>query len=309
MGSGRGGAYSMLQKLEQYIFYFFLFAIPFQTRKILYYPGWLFSEWQAVSLYLTDIILMMLLIFWWFSFSSHGGKFLISKSEILNKFKISKSKLRNPDFYLLLFVVISAISIKNSSAFYLSFYSLLKLIEFVIFYFYIKTYALNRFDRLHSLLALIFGGLFQSAIAIVQFFRQQDFGLWFLGESTLNTDIRGIASFLSSSGEKIIRAYGTTPHPNVLAGYLLLSIFAFYTVYGGFKKKFTSLIFHIPASAIYGVILFGFFFTFSRAVIAVWGILFIVSMAFTFKYKKEYAKRAGEILIMTMIFSALFLLA
>ncbi len=275
-----------LLKLERYLFYFFLFAIPFQTRKILYHPGWLFNEWQGVFIYGTDLLLAVLFIFWMFDF----------------KIKFSKT-----DYFLVAFVIISGISIKNSSAMYLSFYSLLKLIEFVIFYFYIKNYALQKFDRLGLLLALICGGLFQSVIAIVQFFRQEDLGLRLLGESVLNLDTRGIASFISSSGEKIIRSYGTAPHPNVLAGYLLLAIFAFYAVYAGFHKKFASSVVHIPASMIYGLILFGFFFTFSRAIIGIWGVLFIIGTALIFKYKKEHLKALQELLIMTAIFSFIFL--
>src|SRR3989338_1159775 len=58
------GEVEYLKKLEQFLFYFLFFAIPFQARKILYYPGWYFNEWQSVSVYATDLILLILFVFW-----------------------------------------------------------------------------------------------------------------------------------------------------------------------------------------------------------------------------------------------------
>src|SRR3989344_7914760 len=54
----------MLLLIEKYLFYFFLFAIPFQTRKILWYEGWRFNEWTSISVYATDLLLAILLVFW-----------------------------------------------------------------------------------------------------------------------------------------------------------------------------------------------------------------------------------------------------
>src|SRR3989344_6232743 len=93
------------KKIEVYLFCFFLFSVPFQIRKILYYPGWMFNEWQAVVLYGTDILLALLFLLWALSHSQRGHEFLIPKSEFLNKFQISKHTLRNPDFYLVIFLI------------------------------------------------------------------------------------------------------------------------------------------------------------------------------------------------------------
>src|SRR3989344_1960545 len=111
----------LLNKLEQLLFYFLLFAIPFQTRKILWHQNWNFNEWQSISLYGTDILLLILFGFWAFS-------------------RI-KPKIEKYDYFLFALVAVSAISIKNSSSYVLSSYNVLKLIEFVVFYFYIKSYA------------------------------------------------------------------------------------------------------------------------------------------------------------------------
>src|SRR3989344_9013600 len=101
----------LLSKLEQFLFYFLLFAIPFQARKILWYQNWNFNEWQSVSLYATDLLLMVLFVFWIFS--------------------RVKPKIERYDYFLLAFVAVSVISIKNSSSYVLSAYSVLKLVEFI----------------------------------------------------------------------------------------------------------------------------------------------------------------------------------
>ena len=240
----------MFQKLEHYIFYIFLFSIPFQVRKILYFSEWRFNEWQSISVYATDVLLVILLVFWLFNFS----------------FKLKKS-----DYFLLAFLAISAISIKNANNHLVSSFQWIKLVEFVIFYWYLSNYALKKFGLYNFFMAILVGGVFQAVIAIIQFLKQSSLGLKYLGESFINSDLSGIASFYLPSGEKIIRAYGTTPHPNVLASFLLLAIFGFYFVY--LYSKLHSE--HSPLAdrwdkfmlVSYILMLFSFFSTFSRTVI------------------------------------------
>jgi len=247
----------LLSKLEQYLFYFLLFAIPFQARKILWYQNWNFNEWQSVSIYATDLILLVLFVFWAKS-TLRGRQIFNFKFSIFNKF--SKLQFYKPDFWLIIFIIISAISIKNAISPQLAVYAWVKLLEFTLFYFYIKNYAVAKFGFVNSLLVIIGGGLFQAVIAILQFFKQSSLGLRLLGESVLSPDLTGIASFYNMAGEKIVRAYGATPHPNILAAYLFLAIFAFYYlwIYKNISK------FYLFA---YGLTLLAFFFTFARVAV------------------------------------------
>src|SRR3989338_4881702 len=263
-----------VRKLEQFLFYFLLFSIPFQTRKILWHQNWNFNEWQSVSIYATDLILLALFVFWAFNYF-HGHKFLISNFKFLNK-----SQIQNPDFYLLILIAVSVISIKNSSSYILSAYNVLKLIEFIAFYFYIKSYAVGKFGLMRPMIVLVCGGLFQAVIAILQFLKQSSLGLGLFGESVLTTHLTGIASFYNLTGEKIIRAYGTTPHPNILSAYLFLAIFSFYFVYLYFniyhKDKVYYKKFNFFLLISYPLILLSFFFTFARVTVFLWFSGFIV---------------------------------
>lgn len=72
-------------------------------------------------------------------------------------------------------------------------------------------------------LPLVLGITIESGIAILQFFAGSTLGLWVLGERTFNISTSGIAKF-DFYGMQFLRPYATFPHPNVLAGYMLLVI-------------------------------------------------------------------------------------
>lgn len=64
--------------------------------------------------------------------------------------------------------------------------------------------------------------LIQVTIGIMQFSQGASLSLDFLGESQVVSGMQG-SSFVELGGQLFLRSYGTFPHPNVLAGYLILS--------------------------------------------------------------------------------------
>ena len=79
----------------------------------------------------------------------------------------------------------------------------------------------------------------QLILSIIQVLKGAVIGIPFLGESVIFSSSLG-ASFVSIGGNQILRAYGTFPHPNVLAGFALFTI-----IFLLFNKKslFTHLIY------------------------------------------------------------------
>lgn len=70
---------------------------------------------------------------------------------------------------------------------------------------------------------LLLTGLFQALVGIVQWFQRSSIvGYYFLGETNLGYSSQIAKSALS--GEVRPLPYGTTPHPNILAGFLVLTI-------------------------------------------------------------------------------------
>ena len=54
----------MLRRLENWVFYIFLFAIPISLRHIFGYQPVGYVEWTATYIYATDILFAALLLFW-----------------------------------------------------------------------------------------------------------------------------------------------------------------------------------------------------------------------------------------------------
>lgn len=293
-----------LNKIEKPLFYLLLFCIPFQTRKILWYSGWRFNEWQSIGIYATDILLGLLLLFWMFNFfyaKRHvaGSKYYGKEKSILHT---KYYTLQSPSFYLFLFLIFSAISIKNSSNFAISWFEWFKLVEFIIFFFYLKNYAINNFGFTRSLFAIFYGGLFQGVIATIQYVKQSSLGLRYLGESILGLDIKGIASFYDVYGDRIIRAYGTTPHPNIVAAYLFLALFAFYFIWFYKRANYDKVLLcgHLLS-------LWGFFLTFSRTAIFILGLNYLICGGLLFfKFKDLKSKKIWDLVIYTGFIMALF---
>jgi len=77
--------------------------------------------------------------------------------------------------------------------------------------------------------ALLWGlaasGALQAGLGLAQFLAQRTFGLKRLGEVTMQPDWPG-ASVITVGGERILRAYGLTQHPNLLAGCLVVAALA-----------------------------------------------------------------------------------
>ncbi|MEK7203784.1 MAG: hypothetical protein AAB627_01760, partial [Patescibacteria group bacterium] len=203
-----------LYRLEKLIFYTLIFSIPFQTRVVWRSWGIGFNEWNSAFLYFTDLLILALFGFWFLRLVFKKGEF----------------KFSNYDWFLISFLIISAISIKNASNQALGFYQLLKLSEFSLLYFYIKSNLGQIFNLVMAFFVFLFSGVFQAALSIIQYLKQSDLGLRFLGETVLNPDLFNVAIFMVE-GEKILRPYGTLPHPNVLALFLFMAVFIYYFFY------------------------------------------------------------------------------
>jgi len=261
-----------MKKFEQFIFYFFIVSIPVSLRYIFGYQPFGFAEWKAISIYGTDILFVVLCVYW----IAFGQRF----------------KLGVGDWLLVALIGAAGMSSLHALDLKVSIYQTLKLTEFVIFFWYVKYYASRVFEKEKIYFALVVGAVFQAVVAIVQFMIQHSLGLKYFGESVLSPNMSGIAAFISN-GVKIIRAYGTTPHPNVLAAYLIASIAAYWLVYPLFKK---SWLWHF----VYAILLWGLLVTFSRTIIGI-GVLFFTVWAF-----KEF-KKYRVLVILSLIIGAIFL--
>lgn len=140
-----------------------------------------------------------------------------------------KQFFRNKLFILLPFVFLiwSFSSIIWSQNQIVALFRCIKLFEYYLLYIYIalRIVPLIGKKKLVWNIAgiIIFFGLFEAIIGIFQFIFQYSVGIFWLKESLVSPNIDGVAKVVIN-GHKYIRAYGLFPHPNILGGFLLLSI-------------------------------------------------------------------------------------
>ena len=295
----------MFVKIEKFIFYLFIIALPFQTRVILKIWGSSFNEWTSAFLYGTDLLLFLIFILW------------VGRSKTIFDLPSFK-KISRSNIFLLVFLIISALSLVVADHLVLGVYRLIKILEFVGLYYYTRS-SVGKVITLAGLFSVVMiSAFFQSIIAIWQSLFQHNLGLKWLGETVLRTNFSGVA-VVSWTGGKFLRAYGTTPHPNVLASWLFLGIFAFcflflhirenlmqissqgrsgYSFYENWiQKLIISKIFGKPfLLTIYATLLFGLFFTFSRVSIGLLLLGFIIGLFFVWLKRNKPQLNKNKIL-------------
>lgn len=187
------------------LFYFFLsvfvLLIPWQTR-------WLFYDWPLgielweygrLSIYASVIALLLASIF-----------FALYKK---NELHFSRSK-----FFYILFIYSIIISLRSPAPL-VSFYYLFLIYSAVIF-----AYLVRFIPKIFVYRAFLFSGLIQGILAIYQLLNQKVFANKWLGMSEHLASTLG-TSVVEFADERVLRAYGALPHPNVLGGFLFVVIF------------------------------------------------------------------------------------
>lgn len=272
-----------LSKVEKPFFYLLIFFLPLQVRYIFYQWGAQFNEWQAVYLYASDILLLIILFLW-----------------LLRKLRGENLgiKIGRAEIALGLFLIVAGISGLVAGSRWLSVYSFAKFLEFALLFLYIKynfskLFSLERFFQVFILSALL-----QSLVAVAQFIKQKSLGLKFLAESPLSPEIPGVAKIMVA-GEKIIRVYGTVPHPNILAVILVLAIFGLAYL---FIVRYHSLSQYkkIAYGTIFFLLFLGLFLTFAR-VVTIIGFACLIFWLFRLWQKTEHKKPAQIIFALLVI--------
>ena len=232
-------------KSYRYFFYLFILSIPLQTRKVFTTPHSFctgsFTEYSSVFIYLSDILFI----------ASCLSYLLFNRVEAKNtlyKLKSESGKAQRmvvfASILLLAFWYLISSVLNHSPFFEISIFRTFKMLEasaLVIFIY--LTFRDKRFF-ITSLFFLILAGIFQSFVAIYQFlFQHSLFNSPLLhkltGETIISPNLPGIAKITTETGN-LARAYGTLPHPNILGGFLLLSLFANLYLYLQYKHRLLS---------------------------------------------------------------------
>lgn len=198
-----------LRSLHELLFYVFLFLIPIQTR-ILYKPevahiDWYFNYHLAFFFYLTDILLITIFVSW----------LLFDPPHISSR----------PSFFWLILAFFSIISLSlfHVKHFDLGLYQFAKWGEMFLLLCYVSTVFRSSEQFYLATLIILISGIFQAILGIIQFHVQHSLNLDFFGEYIAPLGTAGLSTITIASG-KLIRAYGTFPHPNVYGTFLVAAL-------------------------------------------------------------------------------------
>jgi len=205
-------------------------------------------------------------------------------------------------------LIIASFSLIQAQYINIAIFRLAKLLEMILLF----TFVVSNFGKLKKrqiIYALIIITAFtQGVIAISQYLLQHSLGLNILGESPIAANIVGVAKIVVNN-EKIIRAYGTFPHPNVLAGFLILPILLCFYFWGRLQiwkennqKTLVKLLLIISEI----ILIISFILTFSRSA---WFVLTLGIIVFIWiNYKKLKPILPGAvILFLTVIITIIIL--
>ena len=212
-----------LKKVIEYLFYLFVFLLPWQTR-LIHHQGIINGgnwEYGTFSLYATELLL--------------GVIFLLIIILALKQIRIAgiKTKIQKLDILLILFFVFCSLSIIWSINAFLSWQYLVVLMEALAL-----LYLASRIGWNFTKLAVAFSAsaFMQACIAIYQFSTQTVIGNKWLGMASQFVEDGGV-SVIEGSG-RWLRAYGSLSHPNMLGGFLVVGLLFLIGLLFDYQRKY-----------------------------------------------------------------------
>lgn len=284
----------MSNKSVKLFFWLFLISLPFGFRTLLFKftPG--FNEYGAVFLYASDILMVLFLIR------------AIKNSCPSGPRDIFSDKFWSFWAFCGAFLFLAGLSIFFASYKLLALYNFTRLVLLVLTALAIAEILKRNLIKLENILAVLAGSaVFQSLIAFFQFLNQKSLGFWFLGESVLSPEALGTAKIVVAGG-KILRAYGTFPHPNILAAFLLLGLFSSY--YFLFTENRLGKKNSLPGLAVVLAVFLigmGLVLAFSRAA---WVLVIFLTLFYIFLSKNYRRQARRSLIILVFIFLSIILI-
>lgn len=273
---------------SQIFYLLFICSIFFQIRHVFIgknsFVTGAYSDFTSISIYLSDIFLVI-------------SAFLTFFSRGKRKFHV----VGNSEYFIFgLFVwIFIEFLLKLNNLTTLNLWFLFKFIELLVAYETTKIFLTQiSYKWLIYKVFLCFTTL-ESILAIIQFKIQHSLGLELIKEPIFASNMPGIAKIVVN-GEKLVRAYGTFPHPNLLAAFLTIGVI----ITTGFLFSEISKKQRFLASTILFINIVGLATTFSRsAFLATFCGLFLIYISILIK--KYWSKLITKTLITTLLITLL----
>ncbi len=263
-------------KIEKILFVLFLITLPFTKRYTFETAGGF--DANMVHLYISDVSLVLLLLYSGFTRNILEWRYL----KIVTICSV-------------LLLIGSLLMIPRET---FTWYWTVKTIELGFLFVYFSNIPHDLIKT--TFLPITISGIFQATLASFQFIFQKDLGFRVFGEVSINANLDGIAK-INTFPEKLIRAYGTFPHPNPLSAFLVVACATcFYFLYAA--KTIKERTYWNLALFILNI---GLFTTFSRAAIVILlfqtVFLLFITVKLSFKTSKQVMLSTLATLVLVFI--------
>ncbi|PIW36669.1 MAG: hypothetical protein COW24_03850 [Candidatus Kerfeldbacteria bacterium CG15_BIG_FIL_POST_REV_8_21_14_020_45_12] len=262
---------TIVERGAEWLLLALVFLLPWQTRWIAI-PGLLNdSAWEygSVSLYAIDILVVVFLLF--------AGVHLLAERK---NYRPTISQ-----WLAILLVIIGFFSIAFADNRISALFWWAKLAEGVALFIFIPQLHLQT-RRIG--LALLASGTIQSLLAFSQVIMQRVVGTKWLGMATQDPATLGV-TVVESNGERLLRAYGSLPHPNMLAGFLVVTLLIGLLLYMQEERRMWRLV--IAIGITFSSV--GLWTTLSRQGILALGLALGLFVLSTFLTSKHFPRRAA----------------
>ena len=282
----------ILNFINRFGVYILAFVLPLQTRYI-YSLGFLREqvwEYSTISIFVVEVFITILI-------------FLALLYKIFNHdedLKVRNRRMLNIEVLGVIFLTVVFVSVFFADNVQVALMGFIRLLIGVGLAFLLLTakFSLHKFAQI-----FLFSGVLQSIFGIYQFYSQKVFASTLLGVSEKMPWISGI-SVIKTVDERFLRAYGTLPHPNILAAFLVTALvvcFGLIFTYRSNREKFFIYISSIIISA-------GLFYTFSRTGYLVLLVSLIIIALYLFANKNKglliyFWNICGLILLISLLLS------
>lgn len=278
-----------LEKTARLSFLLFLVFLPLNLKKFILPFNRGLDDFQGIFIYASDIFLFLFLI-----------SFLFLWPDCREKIKL----LRFGQIILIVLLVLIGLSIFQANELVPAFYGFVRLLLMITGSLVLAVFLRTGFLNIKEIAVVVAGSaVFQSLLGFYQFIFSKSLGLWWLGEPIVEKFTRGMARFVVD-GQVFLRAFGTLPHANIFAGYLVLGLLALGYLWLIRPKK------NISISVLLGLSLFsvivGLGVSFSRSgwLSAIVGMIVFLISAFQ---QKEIRKEILSLAVLLLVIISLLL--
>lgn len=284
-------AKAMIKKLTNGLGVLLVLLIPSQLG-LHFWPEWSFIDGVRVdyfspTIYVTDVLIFGLLLL-----------FVVQRVSEEKRREFSIKKYGKTFIFSALFLLFVLVNVGYSYSPAVSIYKWIKVVEFGFLGWWTAQNLKFNVYSLQLATLLLATVFYESVLAIWQFSRQSSIGgMWYLlGERTFNSSTPGIANAFIN-GELVLRPYGTFSHPNVLGGFLGLTLPVALIHFLHNSRKFNAGR-RLVVAGVMGIGLMALLLTLSRGAILFGALCFVTVF---YKYSRQITKTTMALMVVVLV--------